>query len=552
MPRHAERTLQRACVGSLSVWLAAGCPSESTPPDPIPGYVLTLNPRTIDGTDPLDAGSDVSLVVDHDGDVDVTYLGSTDDTLSLPEIPLLQRGDRVGILVEAPGGQDNAWDPGLTIAYGQITLDEDLPTDGGTLTLDILVVPYGTLPPTGIMGGNTTRVHAGVAMGPGGDVFVFGGADPDRVGGFGVAASNTVFALTDTDGGNVEMDRLDVEMPETSFGIQTTSTSDSYSGSSAVLVDDEDGPRILVSGGRTDYNAPDGNTPSAWLFDPVARDWVMDGDAPLRVQMDVAMSGHRHVVMDNGDVVFYGGLNDDGEVAPSVQIYETGRRRFSEVVTISMSPTVYEPTAASLGPLGAMVCGGTDLPPGTAQDTEPWPATDACYRISLDGDLTSLDPLPVPLAFHAMARLADGRVLLTGGMEDALSPTTQADPGTASTKAYLYDPDADRWSEVGPMANPRGGHELIALPDGGALVVGGTEGVGVIFGRTGDPVPCWERFDPTTETFTGGDCNGIGEGMWPKIATAPGEEAFVLTGLWDDGDAMNSSGSFALSALGLP
>jgi len=565
MPRHAVRvtarapwpsgrSLQSASFGSLWVLLAAGCPSDTPEPgpDPIPGYVLTLNPSVIDGTDPFAGGPDVSLVVDHDGELDVTFLGSANGQLSLPKLPLLEQGDRVGILVESVGGEADAWDPDLTLGYGQVTLEEDLPTDGGTVDLNILVAPYGVLPPTGTMGGTTTRVHAGIAMAPGGDVFVFGGADPDRTSGFGGAASGTVFVLGNTDEGNVRMNKLDVTMPETTFGVLFTSISDTYAGSDAVLVDDEDGPRILVTGGRTDYNQPDGNTESAFLFDPEARDWVMDGDAPLRIQMDVAMSTHRHVVMDNGDVLLFGGLIDDGEVGPLVQLYESGRRRFSEVLAISQSPAVFEPSAASLGPLGAMVCGGTDLPPGAAQETDPWPATDACYRISFDGDLSSRAPLPIPLVFHAMVRLTDGRVLVTGGMETELSPTIQSVPASASAKAYLYDPDADSWSEVGAMEKARGGHELIALPDGGAMVVGGTEGVGVIYGRTGQAVTCWERFDATTESFTEGDCNGVGEGMRLKVATAPGEEVFVLTGLWDDFNEMYSSGSFGLFAAGLP
>ncbi len=565
MPRHPNRvtarapwpsgrSLLRACSGGLWVLLAAGCPSDDPDPgpDPIPGYVLTLNPSVIDGTDPFAGSPDVSLVIDHDGDLEVTFLGSADGQLSLPELPLLERGDRVGLLVESVGGAADAWDPALTLGYGQVTLEEDLPTDGGTVNLDILVAPYGVLPLTGTMGGSTTRVHAGAAMAPGGDVFVFGGANPDRVSGFAGAATGTVFVLGNTDKGNVSMNKLDVVMPETTFGVLSTTVSDTYAGSDAVLVDDVDGPRILVSGGRTDYNLPDGNTESAFLFDPDARDWVMDGDEPLRIQMDIAMSTHRHLVMDNGDVLLFGGLIDDGEVGPLVQLYETRRRRFTEVFTLPQSPAMFEVSAASLGPLGAMVCGGTDLPQGAAQETDPWPATDACYRISFDGDLSSRAPLPIPLVFHAMVRLSDGRVLVTGGMETELSPAIQSLPGPASARAYLYDPDADSWSEVGEMENARGGHELIALPDGGALVVGGTEGVGVVYGRTGQAVTCWERFDATTESFTEGDCNGVGEGMRPKVATAPGEEVFVLTGLWDDFNELYSTGSFGLFAVGLP
>lgn len=553
MPRddvRARRTHPRtvwpwaASLATLSC-LATGCPQgNGGQPDPIPGYVLTLRPNVTAGADPFVPGADVSLVIQHDGDLDVMQIGTTNDpSLSMPELPLLQAGDTVGILVEEGGGSPNQWEPELTVGYGQITLEDDLPTDGSSVELDVLVAPFAEVPASGSMGA-TARFHSGTAMGPDGDVFIFGGV---RLGlNNAPVTTSEIHAILDTDEGNTGVDKLNVSMPTTTFGREMTTDGNTYSGPHAVLVDDDDGPLILVTGGRIDWNDPRFNSPSAFLFDPAERDWVRAGGDPLVLDMKTGMSGHRHVKMANGDLVFYGGLFDDAEVRTTVLLYNVGQRRFTEVETGSVTIAVYEPSAASLGPLGAILCGGTDLPGPDDQATGLWPAEDTCLRVAYDGNVTALAPLPEPLTFHGMVELADGRVLVSGGGIGGL-PGPAATPQEATDRAWVYDPDADRWTEVGAMNRARAGHALVALPDGGALVIGGVAAATAQDGTTGDAVSCWERFDGTTDTFTDGECNGAGEGLWPRVATAPGEGGFAIAGYGLD----NFGGYFVPAGYGL-
>ena len=69
--------------------------------------------------------------------------------------------------------------------------------------------------------------------------------------------------------------------------------------------------------------------------------------------------------------------------------------------------------------------------------------------------------------------LADGRVLVVGGF-DAVS-----DDDPVSTRVGLlatvevWDPRTDRWESTGALPRGREGFGLVALEDGGALVVGG-------------------------------------------------------------------------------
>ncbi len=59
--------------------------------------------------------------------------------------------------------------------------------------------------------------------------------------------------------------------------------------------------------------------------------------------------------------------------------------------------------------------------------------------------------------------LSDGRVLVAGGQGDA----------SVLGSAAIYDPDANAWTSVDALHEPRFGHGAVLLPDGRVLVMGG-------------------------------------------------------------------------------
>src|SRR5690606_8376140 len=103
---------------------------------------------------------------------------------------------------------------------------------------------------------------------------------------------------------------------------------------------------------------------------------------------------------------------------------------------------------------------------GISQDADGPPvaqASAAAYDTrSVRFERTAND-MSSPRYFHGAARLADGRVLVTGGW------------GIAGrlAGAELYDPATNRFSRVGDMGIERNSHTVTPLPDGRALVAGG-------------------------------------------------------------------------------
>ncbi|MPZ97896.1 MAG: hypothetical protein GEU80_00945 [Dehalococcoidia bacterium] len=67
---------------------------------------------------------------------------------------------------------------------------------------------------------------------------------------------------------------------------------------------------------------------------------------------------------------------------------------------------------------------------------------------------------------HAAVRLADGRVLVTGGAQDVHHDLPLVE------SAEIYDPATRSFVATGSMLQYRFGHDLTLLPDGSVLVTG--------------------------------------------------------------------------------
>src|SRR5580700_4596434 len=95
--------------------------------------------------------------------------------------------------------------------------------------------------------------------------------------------------------------------------------------------------------------------------------------------------------------------------------------------------------------------------------------------------------MTVPRAGQTITMLRDGRVLLTGGVQNV---------GFRSelSSAEIYDPAAGTFSATGSMSVPREGHTATILRDGRVLIAGGSDN-GV---HTLDTA---EIYDPSSGTF---------------------------------------------------
>jgi hypothetical protein len=110
------------------------------------------------------------------------------------------------------------------------------------------------------------------------------------------------------------------------------------------------------------------------------------------------------------------------------------------------------------------------------------------------GDLTRLDQRPLMryMMWQGVVRLADGRVLLTGG--DEVNPEAGG-PGPGVSE--IFDPATGAISDIGLMVFPRYGHTATLLNDGRVLLAGGDASME----NTRDQSAPAELFDPATGIF---------------------------------------------------
>jgi hypothetical protein len=135
--------------------------------------------------------------------------------------------------------------------------------------------------------------------------------------------------------------------------------------------------------------------------------------------------------------------------------------------------------------------------------TAPPPAPD------LAGQWAAAGALPVASAWRSQhgraVTLKDGRVLVVGGSTSTLD---------AQSATALYDPATNAWAAAAPMGTSRRDFATVRLADGRVLVTGG------IGARAGFPAPglaSTEIFDPATGAWAA--AADMHEGRWDHAAT---------------------------------
>jgi len=109
--------------------------------------------------------------------------------------------------------------------------------------------------------------------------------------------------------------------------------------------------------------------------------------------------------------------------------------------------------------------------------------------------------LPVPRVGEVLIRLPSGRVLLAGGCGNGwYNCEDPSRPPTAD--AWIYEPDQDVWRPTSPMNHPHALPSAVILDSGKVLVAGGNYKA-TVQGKTDYyPSPTPEIFDPDSETWS--------------------------------------------------
>ncbi len=254
----------------------------------------------------------------------------------------------------------------------------------------------------------------------------------------------------------------------------------------AVALDDGS---VLVAGGID----RDGNPiEAAERWNPVTATWTTV--APM-IQ---ARFDHSATLLDDGRVMVAGGVGAHGVPIASVEIWNPLRDEW-DIAPPLLKP-VKEHAAARMTDGAVLIAGGTTLGEEPVREAMRW--DEAAFRwvaagLRLPGDSLSHQPptaavVPLkngraqvfthgaiyhwvanekskpasyyrPRAGHTVTVTTGGRILIAGGRSD----------GTLVDWAEVFDPETQRFTPVGRMAQPRAAHAALALPRGAVVVAGG-------------------------------------------------------------------------------
>ena len=141
-------------------------------------------------------------------------------------------------------------------------------------------------------------------------------------------------------------------------------------------------------------------------------------------------------------------------------------------------------------------------PAGSADPTsEPTPTAPSGWQPAA--------PMVYPRIDFRSVLLTDGTLLAVGDDRCGMAGAHEG-----SERAEIYDHAADRWTEVGSLNKPRGGPQLVALPEGSAMVLGGVNEQDEEFSST-------KVYSPTDRTWSPGPLM-IRAGIYAAVSLADG------------------------------
>jgi hypothetical protein len=245
------------------------------------------------------------------------------------------------------------------------------------------------------------------------------------------------------------------------------------------------GGRVLIVGGWRPGSEP-------YDYDFIADVEVYDPATEtfaVVAQLAHPRVAHRATALLDGRVLVTGGeVEDGGYLTATTEIFDPATD------TISAGPSMLLPrrdhTATLLADGRVLVTGGETL-----VDPDPYSEGVAVAEVfdPATGAFTAVGPMTSERHEHEAARLLDGRVLLTGGAD---APSC-CDDGIANTE--LFDPATDTFTATGPLVTPRPAHRTTRLADGRVLVTGGSIAHGGADGPT--YLEAAERYDPAAGAF---------------------------------------------------
>ncbi|TAG00462.1 MAG: hypothetical protein EAZ30_13025 [Betaproteobacteria bacterium] len=205
------------------------------------------------------------------------------------------------------------------------------------------------------------------------------------------------------------------------------------------------------------------------------------GDATLEPAMATARADHTATLIPTGAVIAVGGRSSASAVTTTTAVARSAAE--VSVGSASNCGVRFHSAIATLADGRVVISGGAENVSNQLVDTRIYdPTTNGC---------TTVAPMPSARRLHTLTLLPSGKLLAVGGFSSGFDNSPTSD-------VFLFDPSAGAsgsWTTLPSLAVPRGRHTATLLPGGRVLVFGGTQTVAAAAARV-------ELFDPATNTWS--------------------------------------------------
>jgi hypothetical protein len=280
--------------------------------------------------------------------------------------------------------------------------------------------------------------------------------------------------------------------------------------------------RVLLAGGQTCTMPANGGSAScktlstAQVFDAAAGKFAATGS------MKAARSSPIAVRLADGRVLVTGGFNN-GQLVTSAELYDTKTGKFT--ATGSLVSGIYVSCGILLQDGRVLLIGDSA---GATQIYDP-----------KKGQFAKGPSMVKPHNYGIPTLLSDGRVLVTGGAESLSGDQA----GTAD--AEIFDPATEAFSATGSMSVPRVGHTATRLADGRVLITGG-QAIASLFSQSASQqfYSSAELFDPSSGKFS--PAGSMTEARGEPLAVLLPDGKVLICGGWSGLSHLSRTAEFYL------
>ena len=209
---------------------------------------------------------------------------------------------------------------------------------------------------------------------------------------------------------------------------------------------------------------------------PASNTWTVAG------HLTQARSGAAAVLLTDGRVLITGGTDKSGVPQATAEVYDPVTGTFTASTAMNVPRANHAAIVLKTGDV--LVTGGLTTGGGYSDSAE-------IYSVSSKQWTLLPSSLGTGLAYHAMAQLSDGNILIAGG--------------TSTSKVVgslvLFNLTDQNFMPIGMLQTPRTNAVAAATPDGRVLIAGGTDVNGAVLAST-------EMFVYNKDTMTGSISSG--------------------------------------------